>query len=59
MNPSQLRETTLSKKSRKLLALTLSDKSKDYETMDMLLNKKKSSERKTWLQKKGNLAQFE
>ena len=59
MNPSQLRETTLSKKSRKLLALTLSDKSKDYETMDMLLNKKKSSERKTWLEKKGNLAQFE
>ena len=25
----------------------------------MLLNKKKSPERKTWLEKKGNLAQFE
>ena len=59
MNPSQLRETTLSKKSRKLLSLSLSDKSKDHETMDMLLNKKKSLERKTWLEKKGNLAKFE
>ena len=59
MNPSQLRDTTLSKKSRKLLALTLSNKSKDHEVMDMLLNKKKSQERKTWLETKGNLAQFE
>ena len=59
MNPSQLRETTFLKKSRKLLALTLSNKSEDYEMMDMLLNKKKSPERKTWLEKKGNLAQFE
>ena len=59
MNPSQLRETTFLKKTRKLLALTLSNKSEDYEMMDMLLNKKKSPERKTWLEKKGNLAQFE
>tara|TARA_B100000614_G_scaffold258028_1_gene279400 strand:+ start:488 stop:2386 length:1899 start_codon:yes stop_codon:yes gene_type:complete len=59
MNPSQLRETTLSKKSRKLLALTLSNKAEDHRMMDMLLNKKKSPERKIWLEKKGNLAQFE
>ena len=59
MNPSQLRETTLSKKSRKLLALTLSNRAEDHKMMDMLLNKKKSPERKIWLEKRGNLAQFE
>lgn len=59
MNPSQLRETTLSKKTRKLIELVLSDNNKDVPVMDMLLSKKKSSERKKWLEKKGNLAQVD
>ena len=59
MNPSQLRETTLSKKSRKLIELTLSTGNKDKTLMDMLLSKKKSSDRKLWLEKKGDLAQVD
>jgi len=59
MNPSQLRETTLSKKSRKLIELTLSSGTKDKTLMDMLLSKKKSPDRKLWLEKKGDLAQVD
>ena len=59
MNPSQLRETTLSKKSRKLIELTLSTGNKDKTLMDMLLSKKKSPDRKLWLEKKGDLAQVD
>ena len=59
MNPSQLRETTLSKKTRKLIELVPSDNNKDVPVMDMLLSKKKSSERKKWLEKKGDLAQVD
>jgi len=59
MNPSQLRETTLSKKTRRLIELTLSNKKKDYDLMNMLLNKKNSADRKIWLEKKGDLAQID
>ena len=59
MNPSQLRDTTLSKKTRKLIELTLSSGKKDEVLMNMLLMKKKSSERKIWLEKKGDLAQLD
>ena len=59
MNPSQLRETTLSKKTRKLIELTPSPNNKDFPLMDMLLSKKKSNERKIWLEKKGDLAQID
>ncbi|MBT3549119.1 MAG: DNA topoisomerase IV subunit B [Gammaproteobacteria bacterium] len=59
MNPTQLRDTTLSKKTRKLVELTLSSSNKDKSLMDMLLSKKKSSERKAWLEKKGDLAKID
>ena len=59
MNPSQLRDTTLSKKTRKLIELTLSPGNKDDVLMDMLLSKKKSLDRKSWLEKKGDLAQID
>jgi len=59
MNPSQLRDTTLSKKTRKLIELVPSNNNKDISVMDMLLSKKKSSERKKWLEKKGDLAQVD
>ena len=59
MNPSQLRDTTLSKKTRKLIELTLSPGNKDKVLMDMLLMKKKSHDRKAWLEKKGDLAQID
>ena len=57
MNPSQLRETTLSSSSRKLLLLSLDDKAKNIKTLNMMLSKKTAADRKSWLEKKGNLAQ--
>jgi topoisomerase-4 subunit B len=57
MNPSQLRDTTLSPVSRKLLLLSLDDKSKDLKKLNMMLSKKTAADRKLWLEKKGNLAQ--
>ena len=57
MNPSQLRDTTLSPVSRKLLLLSLENKAKDMKILDMMLSKKTSLDRKKWLEKKGNLAQ--
>jgi topoisomerase-4 subunit B len=57
MNPSQLRDTTLNPVSRKLLLLSLDDKSKDLKKLNMMLSKKTAADRKLWLEKKGNLAQ--
>tara|TARA_Y100000992_G_scaffold102533_1_gene66677 strand:+ start:6272 stop:8167 length:1896 start_codon:yes stop_codon:yes gene_type:complete len=59
MNPAQLRDTTLSKKTRKLIELTLSPGNKDTNLMDLLLKKKMSPDRKLWLEKKGDLAQID
>lgn len=56
MNPLQLRETTMAKESRRLLQLTLDAADNTDEMMDMLLGKKRAQDRKTWLEKKGNLA---
>ncbi|MBT7410236.1 MAG: DNA topoisomerase IV subunit B [Methylococcales bacterium] len=55
MNPSQLRETTISPDTRKLLQLTCHDESQ-LELMDMLLSKKRAPDRKKWLEEKGDLA---
>ena len=56
MNPGQLRETTMIKDSRKLVKLTLDQPTKSISMMDMLLSKKRASDRKIWLEDKGNLA---
>ena len=57
MNPSQLRDTTLNPSSRKLLLLSLENKTKDLKLLNMMLSKKTSTDRKLWLEKKGNLVQ--
>jgi topoisomerase-4 subunit B len=59
MNPSQLRETTILPDSRRLIQLTLDDEKKIFQTMDMLLAKKRSQDRKKWLEKEGDLADAE
>lgn len=56
MNPLQLRETTMSPETRRLVQLTLSDNTKEENIMDMLLAKKRAGDRKEWLEKKGDLA---
>ncbi|MBI2381905.1 MAG: DNA topoisomerase IV subunit B [Gammaproteobacteria bacterium] len=57
MNPLQLRETTMDPNTRRLVQLTLDDWQATEEMMDMLLAKKRASDRKSWLETKGNLAE--
>ncbi len=57
MNPLQLRETTLSPDTRRLVQLTIEAGDDTNKIMDMLLSKKRSSDRKSWLEKKGDLAE--
>ncbi len=59
MNPLQLRETTMDPNTRRLVQLTSHDAEEMLELMDMLLSKKRSPDRKAWLESKGNLAVVE
>lgn len=56
MNPLQLRETTMARETRRLIQLTLNDNDQTDQVMDMLLAKKRSPERKIWLEQQGHLA---
>lgn len=58
MNPLQLRETVMNKDTRKMLQLTIEEDLETDEMMDMLLAKKRSGDRKAWLESKGNLAEI-
>ncbi len=58
MNPMQLRETTLSPDTRRLVQLTIEQGDDTDQVMDMLLAKKRSRDRKSWLESKGNLAEI-
>jgi topoisomerase-4 subunit B len=55
MNPLQLRETTMDPNTRRLVQLTISANDKTNDMLDMLLAKKRVPDRKSWLEKKGNL----
>lgn len=57
MNPKQLRETTLSPDTRRLVQLTIDPGDNTNQLMDMLLAKKRAADRKQWLEKKGALAE--
>ncbi|MDC2964559.1 toprim domain-containing protein, partial [Gammaproteobacteria bacterium] len=58
MNPSQLRETAMSPGTRRLIQLELGKSQITNELLDMLLSKKRSNDRREWLEKKGNLAEL-
>ncbi len=59
MNPPQLRESTIHPDTRRLVQLTMDDVGETRLLMDMLLSKKRASDRKTWLENKGDLASLE
>lgn len=56
MNPIQLRETTMMPETRRLVQLRL-DAENSEKVMDKLLAKKRSPDRKAWLEEKGDLAE--
>lgn len=58
MNPMQLRETTMDPDTRRLMQLTIKEQDDTDEMLDMLLAKKRASDRKSWLEQKGNLAEI-
>ncbi|WP_019397709.1 DNA topoisomerase IV subunit B [Pseudoxanthomonas sp. GW2] len=59
MNPQQLRESTIHPDTRRLVQLTVDDGEQTRALMDMLLAKKRASDRKAWLETKGDLASLE
>ncbi len=59
MNASQLRESTIHPDTRRLVQLTVDDGDQTHSLIDMLLAKKRASERKAWLETKGDLASLE
>lgn len=61
MNPLQLRETTLDPNTRRLVQLTIDEDDIDQtlRMMDMLLAKKRSEDRRNWLQEKGDTAELD
>ena len=56
MSAEQLRETTMNRDTRRLVQLDMDDMILTNHVMDMLLAKKRASDRKSWLEHKGNLA---
>ena len=57
MDPEQLRETTMHRDTRRLVQLTVNASDQTDQMMDMLLAKKRSKDRRSWLESKGNLAE--
>ena len=55
MNPLQLRETAMAPDTRRLVQLTPGKAASVDEMLDMLLSKKRAPDRKSWLEKKGDI----
>ena len=58
MNPLQLRETTIAPETRRLVRLTVAPGDETDEALDLLLAKKRSPDRRGWLERNGNLAEL-
>jgi len=59
MNPAQLRETTMNPATRRLIQLKFDRHTKAEETLDLLLARKRSGDRKIWLGQKGDQADID
>lgn len=57
MNPLQLRETTMAPDTRRLVQLTVDAPEETERLMAMLLGKRAASQRRAWLEDKGDLAE--
>ena len=57
MNPLQLRETTMAVDTRRLVQLTIEAEDDTDQMLDMLLAKKRASDRKNWLEARGDEAE--
>ncbi len=57
MNPLQLRETTMAPDTRRLVQLTVDAPDETEALMAMLLGKRAASQRRAWLERKGDLAE--
>ncbi|MRH78735.1 DNA topoisomerase IV subunit B [Spiribacter sp. C176] len=57
MNPLQLRETTMAPDTRRLVQLTVDSPEETDTLMAMLLCKRSASQRRAWLESKGDLAE--
>ena len=55
MNPSQLRETVMDPKTRRLVQLTITSTDNVNSMMDLLLSKKNAGASKEWLEKRGKI----
>jgi topoisomerase-4 subunit B len=58
MNPKQLRETAMAPETRRLVRLEVEAQKRMFDLFDMLLSKRRSPDRKTWLESKGDLAEL-
>ncbi len=57
MNPMQLRETTMAADTRRLIQLKVDSMLDAYDTMGLLLAKKRSTDRRSWLEEKGDIVE--
>jgi topoisomerase-4 subunit B len=57
MNPLQLRETTIAPETRRLVQLTIDSGDDTHKVMDMLLARKRATDRRNWLETRGDMAQ--
>ena len=57
MNPLQLRETTIAPETRRLVQLTIDSGDDTHRVMDMLLARKRATDRRNWLETRGDMAE--
>ena len=58
MNPAQLRETTMNPDTRRLVQLLAGSDEEASGQLDLLLAKKRATDRRIWLERKGDLAEI-